>query len=42
VYGDRWSLDYEGRALQTCGTELEARRYAREMGWIAEAPPVPD
>ena len=42
VFGERWSLRYEDRALVTRGTELEARRCARELGWLVEAPDAVD
>ncbi len=34
VYGDRWTLVADDRAIITRGTELEARRYAKDAGWV--------
>lgn len=34
ITGERWTLSFEGRPVVTRGTELECRRYAREMGWV--------
>lgn len=36
TWGDRWSIQHEGRSLQVCGTEFEARRYCREQGWTID------
>lgn len=36
ITGDRYTLLHEGRAVITRGTELEARRYAREMHWTVQ------
>lgn len=33
-FGERWSLMYEGKARITRGSEFEARRAAREYGWV--------
>lgn len=36
IWGDRYTLLFEGRAVITRGTELEARRYAKSMGWTVQ------
>lgn len=34
ITGDRWTLSFGGVSRVTRPTELECRRYAREMGWV--------
>ena len=34
TFGERWSLVFEGVARITRGSEIEARRAAREHGWV--------
>ena len=33
ITGERWTLEYAGAAVQTFATELQARRFAKAMGW---------
>lgn len=36
ILGPRYTLMYEGKAVITRGTELEARQYAKSMGWTVK------
>lgn len=36
VYGDRWTLNHEDRAVRTFDTEDEAQEFARQSGWRVE------